>query len=85
MFHVYILANHQNKTYVGQTQDLEKRLAEHNDPECRSTLYTKRIPGPWKLIHHEAYPTRSEAMARERELKTGKGRDWIKLTFFGDC
>jgi predicted GIY-YIG superfamily endonuclease len=34
--------------------------------------------GPWKIIHSEKYPTRSEAIFRERFLKTGKGRLFIK-------
>ena len=85
MYYVYILKNSRDKTYVGQTRDLEKRLAEHNDPEYYGTQYTKRIPGPWTLIHREAYGTRSEAMLREKELKNGRGRDWIKRHILGGC
>lgn len=33
-FFVYVLANPQGKSYVGQTADLERRLAQHNDPTC---------------------------------------------------
>lgn len=78
-YYVYILRSESTgKTYVGQTSDLEKRLEQHNDPECRFTLYTKRNKGPWKLIHFEAYNTRSEAMRREKHLKGGQGREWIR-------
>jgi predicted GIY-YIG superfamily endonuclease len=50
------------ETYIGQTSDLERRLMQHNDPDYRGTLHTKRRKGPWELIHKEEYETRSEAM-----------------------
>jgi len=77
-YFAYILLNPAGKSYVGHTSDLPRRLSQHNDPQCRLTLHTKRHNGPWKLIHYERFPTRSEAMRRERELKTGKGRQWIR-------
>jgi putative endonuclease len=70
---------------VGQTSDLSRRLAQHNDPECRLTLHTKRYPGPWRLLHCEEFPSRAAAMRREKELKTGKGRDWIKQVLLHGC
>jgi putative endonuclease len=82
-YYVYVLRNPDGKTYVGQTNDLERRLHQHNDPECKGTLHTKRHPGPWTLLHSEELPTRSAAMRRERELKTGKGREWIRLHLAG--
>ncbi|HWQ03236.1 MAG TPA: GIY-YIG nuclease family protein [Candidatus Nitrosotenuis sp.] len=75
---VYVLLNPKNQTYVGQTIDLLQRLAQHNDPHCQLTLHTKRRPGPWRLLHSEEFPTRSAAMRREKELKSGKGREWIR-------
>jgi putative endonuclease len=78
VFWVYILQSETTgATYTGQTEDVARRLSEHNDPSNRRTLHTKRRPGPWLLLHAEPFPTRAEAMRRERELKTGKGRDWI--------
>ncbi len=83
-FFVYILVSETNgATYVGQTSDLVRRLLQHNDPACRLTLHTKRHPGPWRFVHSERYETRAEAMRREMELKSGKGRDWIKAQNFG--
>jgi len=84
-FCVYVLCNPQGHTYVGQTSDLERRLAEHNDPNCRLTLHTKRRPGPWRLLHSEEFSSRSAAMQRERELKSGKGREWIRRTLLCGC
>ena len=81
VFYVYILRNPDGHTYIGQTNNLERRLSEHNDPEYRGTQYTKRYKLPWTLVHFEEFKTRGEAMIRERELKTGKGRDWIKKNF----
>jgi len=79
VFWVYILVSESSgQTYVGQTENLQRRLTEHNDPGNRRTLHTKRRPGPWRLLHSEQFSSRGEAMKRERELKTGKGRDWIR-------
>ena len=84
-FFVYVLLNLEGKTYVGQTTDVPRRLLQHNDPDCRLTLHTKRHPGPWKLLHSEQFSTRAAAMRRERELKTGKGRDWIREVLLRGC
>lgn len=64
--------------YTGQTEDLDRRLFEHNNNLLGRFTKNK---GPWKLIHSEKFTTRSEAMAREKYLKTGAGRDWIKQKF----
>jgi putative endonuclease len=57
---------------------LGRRLSQHNDPSYRGTLHTKRHAGPWRLVYHEECQTRREAMRRERELKSSRGRDWIR-------
>ncbi len=77
-YFVYILQNPEGKLYIGQTNNLERRIEEHNNPNYTKSYYTKRIKGPWKLIYKEEYNTRSEAMLRERYLKSGTGRRWIK-------
>ncbi|NNM30091.1 MAG: GIY-YIG nuclease family protein [Akkermansiaceae bacterium] len=80
-FWVYVVwnARHQ-KYYVGQTGDLESRVAQHNDPGNDFSKFTKRFPGEWELLHAEEFPTRADALKRERSLKGGQGRDWIKKT-----
>ncbi len=70
---VYVLVNAEQELYIGQTQDLGRRLAQHNDPGYRGTLHTKRHPGPWRLLRQEEFPTRREAMRREKELKSSRG------------
>ncbi|MDB4978687.1 MAG: endonuclease [Candidatus Peribacteria bacterium] len=78
MYYVYILQNNEGVLYKGQTQDLKKRIEEHNSPDNKST-YTK-TRGPWKLIYKEVYSTRGEAMIREKFFKTGAGREFIRNT-----
>ena len=66
MFHVYILQNPDGRFYVGQTQDLTSRLSSHNPAGPCEGKFTRKN-GPWSLVYHETYPTRSGAMRRERE------------------
>ena len=74
MFYVYVIQSTANGTlYTGQTSNLRNRLKSHN---LGGSRYTKNR-GPWKLLHAEEYSTRSEAMKREKYLKTGKGREFI--------
>ena len=74
-FTAYVLQSASTgRYYTGQTADLERRLAEHTDG---LSGYTKGR-GLWNLVHQEEYSTRAEAMRRERFLKSGAGREWIK-------
>ncbi len=74
MYYVYVLQSIVYKTrYVGSTEDVIKRLMEHNAGRVR---YTKgRMP--WKIIYQESFISRSEAMRRELFLKTGQGRKYL--------
>jgi putative endonuclease len=77
-FYVYVLKSLSNgKFYIGQTSNLTKRIQQHNDPNYKLTYFTKRNLGPWKLVYNEEYPTRAEAMKREKQLKSGQGRNWL--------
>ncbi len=79
-FWVYILQDEiTGKLYKGHTSDLQSRLKRHNSHEAGSMRYTYKQKGPWKLIYSEAYATRSDAMKRETFLKSGQGREWIKV------
>jgi len=80
MFWVYVIENPAGKRYTGQTDRLSWRLAQHNDSAHTLTRTTKRYAGPWKLIYSEEISTRTEALAREKELKSGQGREWLKRT-----
>src|SRR5689334_7701680 len=71
MFYVYILQSESTgRFYTGSTADLDRRLAEHNSHAARAT----KNRGPWRIVHSESFPTRQQAMARERYFKTGHGR-----------
>ncbi|MFH1896530.1 MAG: GIY-YIG nuclease family protein [bacterium] len=75
MFTVYVLRSLvNNRFYTGQTNDLHRRLEEHNSG---SSEYT-RLTRPFVLVHTEEYKTRKEAVRRERMLKHGQGRSWLK-------
>ena len=78
MFHVYVIQNPDGKLYIGQTDRLEWRLHQHNDPAHTLTRTTKRFRGPWNLVYSEVQSDRSSALAREKALKSGQGRAWLK-------
>jgi putative endonuclease len=78
MFWVYVLVNRNaGKHYIGQTNDLTRRLSEHNGQSENPLRFTRKYAGKWELVYSEKYPTRSEAMKREKWLKSGIGRKWI--------
>ena len=77
-FWVYILQSESTgKIYIGHTSNLERRLQEHNDKHLGKQRYTRKQQGPWIMIFSEEMPSRSEAMKREKFLKSGSGREWI--------
>jgi len=78
MFRVYILKNPDGKLYIGQNDDLQRRLLQHNDPAHTLTRTTKRFRGPWKVIYAEELLSRSAALDREKALKFGQVRAWLK-------
>jgi putative endonuclease len=63
------------KIYIGFTSDLEKRLFYHNNPISKG--YTSRFK-PWVIIYSEELPDKQSAMRREKQLKTARGRQFIK-------
>lgn len=72
MFYVYVLRSMKNgRFYTGSTDDVNRRLFEHNKGKSKSTKYLR----PFELIYQERYDSRSEAYRREMYLKTGKGRE----------
>jgi putative endonuclease len=61
---------------VGSTDSIEKRLQQHNAGKSAST----RAGVPWKLVHTESFTTRSEAVLRERKIKSrGIGRYLVDI------
>ncbi|WP_205508141.1 GIY-YIG nuclease family protein [Longitalea arenae] len=77
MYFVYILYSvSSGKTYVGYSNNVERRLHEHNVTE--SSGFTLRYR-PWTLIRTEQYSSKQEARTREKFLNTGRGREEVKL------
>lgn len=75
MFYVYILQSKvDNSFYIGQTNDLDKRLVLHNEGLSK---YTSR-KRPWKVVYFEEYNTRTEAIQRERFLKKQRNSAFYK-------
>lgn len=68
MYTVYILITSRNTFYIGQTNDLTKRLSEHQKKNSRSAKYMRTVES-FRLVYSENYETRSEALKREYQLK----------------
>jgi putative endonuclease len=77
MFYVYLLKSKIcDELYVGSTNDLKRRVAEHNEGKVESTKKKK----PYKLIYYEAYEAEADARKREKMLKLrGQARNQLKL------
>jgi len=67
-YFVYILRTSGNTLYIGQTNNLEKRLEEHKNKSGKSAKYL-RMFSSFQLVYKEEYSTREEAMQREWQLK----------------
>ena len=73
MFFVYILESKtDNSFYIGQTNDLHKRLEFHNQGLSKYTSGKR----PWRIVYFEEYNTRTEAIKRERFLKQQRNRNF---------
>ncbi|MEM9885660.1 MAG: GIY-YIG nuclease family protein [Bacteroidota bacterium] len=78
MFTVYVLYSEKyDKIYIGYTSNLAERFKSHN--ELGKKGYTIKYR-PWQIIHTEEFETKSAAMKREKQLKAGQGRQWIRAT-----
>ena len=60
--------------YVGHTNNLERRITEHNAGKTRST----KPYIPFELIYSEEFENRLEAIKREKYLKSGIGKEYLK-------
>jgi putative endonuclease len=74
MYYLYILKSKiSDKFYIGQTENLERRLFYHNSGYSKSTKYGV----PWELAYTEKFTSRSEAYRREQEIKSQKSKEYI--------
>ncbi len=60
--------------YIGYSSNLPARLLSHNKLGTKGWTLKYR---PWELVHSEVFETKAEAMRRERQLKSAKGREFI--------
>jgi putative endonuclease len=74
-FYVYLLVSEFDKSwYIGYSNNLLNRINQHNSGE---SYYTRRKM-PWKLLYYEVSLNKYDAIAREKYLKTGMGRRFLK-------
>ena len=77
MHYVYLLENQKDKSwYIGYTQNIEQRIKDHNTSRGGKT--TRDRDGKWKLIYCEIYLDKRDATGREKFLKSGSGRKFLK-------
>ena len=76
MYTVYVLySENYDKIYIGFTSNLEQRFLSHN--ELSKKGYTVKYR-PWKIIYTENFENKKEALKREKELKSSRGRYFIR-------
>jgi putative endonuclease len=75
MYYVYVLqSGSDNGLYIGYSSNLRRRMTEHQQGLSFATAFR----GPWRLIYYEAYLVEEDALGRERYLKSGGGRRFLK-------
>jgi len=75
MHYVYILQSLKDrKFYTGYTSDLKRRVEEHN----AKTEFSTKSRAPFGLVYYEACIEKDDALARERYLKSGRGKKYFK-------
>ena len=80
MYYVYILKSVKNgRYYVGCTNDIERRLLEHNSGYSKGS----RLNAPFELLFKEEYNSLTEARGREKSIKMKKSRKYIKSLING--
>lgn len=75
MQYVYVLRSKKDqKWYTGHTGDLRKRFRLHNTGQVAAT----KSRGPFELIYYEASLDKEDMYAREKYLKSGPGKEFLK-------
>ncbi len=75
MITVYALKSlKRNRIYVGLTRDLNLRVKAHNS----GLVFSTKGYRPWQLFHTENFKTMVEARTREKQLKSGYGKEFLK-------
>jgi putative endonuclease len=75
LYTVYVLFSPTfQKIYIGYTSNLIERFKSHNQLSTKGWTRSFR---PWLVIYNDFYETKNEALRREKNLKSGRGREWI--------
>ncbi|MEK7608906.1 MAG: GIY-YIG nuclease family protein, partial [Patescibacteria group bacterium] len=69
-----LYSQEQNKFYIGSTGDLRRRMYEHNNKKSLSDKTIKNL----KLVYYECCISKSDSTKREKQLKTGFGRAYLR-------
>ena len=77
MYWVYILRNPAGRFYIGHTDNLDNRVANHNRTDKMAGKFTRKN-GPWTLVWSEEHLSRSSAVRRERQIKSWKSTKRIR-------
>jgi putative endonuclease len=80
VFYTYVaISKSTGKIYIGYTSNILLREKRHNEQlAVKKKAYTYKNKGPWSIKYVEEYATKKEAMIRERQLKSSRGRLFIK-------
>ena len=81
-YYTYVLKSDiDNNWYTGFTSNLRKRLAEHDNGMNLSTKHR----APFTLIYYEACLNKYDAIAREKYLKSGMGKRYLRNRLKNNC
>ncbi len=76
MYFVYVLEDTSDKSwYIGYTTDIERRIIEHQTGKGGRTT---KLKDGWRLVYYESYVNQRDATGREKFLKGGSGRKYLK-------
>jgi len=75
MHYVYVIKSQvDGRLYKGMTKNVKERVLQHNKGKTKTT----KAYIPWDLVYFEQYQTIEEARTREKYLKSGVGREFLK-------
>ena len=79
MYSIYVIQSLvDQRLYVGMSENVTRRIKEHNNGRVFSTKGYR----PWKIVYTETIGDRSQTRIREKYLKSGSGKEWIKAKLY---
>ncbi|MCR4283934.1 MAG: GIY-YIG nuclease family protein [Parcubacteria group bacterium] len=79
MYYTYAIKSEvRNYIYVGLTNNLDRRIKQHNDKKERTT----RAYAPFRILFIEKFTTRTDARQKEKYLKSGAGKEYLKTLIY---